>query len=151
MALEPIPGYSGLPGGLSRRAYNEAAFQYFLSVERRRAQGMQRSILLVLASIRMTPGHCEQLRHSTAAAMFAGLAAVVREVDFLGWYRQGRVAGAVLAQPAYLSDPQQVGLVGARILEAIRREIHDGRGQFVHVRVVRLGFKEGDDDVASTT
>ena len=30
--------------------------------------------------------------------MFAGLAAVVREVDFLGWYRQDRVAGAVLAQ-----------------------------------------------------
>ena len=105
---------------------------------------MQRSILLVLASIRPTPGRSAHLTHSTAAAMFAGLAAVVREVDFLGWYRQGRVAGAVLAQPGYLSDPQQAGRVSTRILAAIRREIHDGRGPFVHVRVVRLGFKDGD-------
>ena len=144
MALELIPAYSGLRGGPIGQAYNEAAFRYFLAVDRLRAERMQRSILLVLASIRPTPGARAHLTHSTAAAMFAGLAAGVREVDFLGWYQQDRVAGAVLAQAVRLSDPQQAGRVGERILAAIRREIHDGRGPFVHVRVVRLGFKAGD-------
>ena len=142
MALERIPGYSGLRGGLIGQAYNEAAFRYFLAVDRLRAERMRRSILLVLASIRPTPGRSAHLTHSTAAAMFAGLAAGVREVDFLGWYRQGRVAGAVLAQAGYLSD-RQAGRVAERILAAIRREIRAGRGPFVHVRVVRLGFKDG--------
>jgi hypothetical protein len=125
------------------QAYNEAAFRYFLAVDRLRAERMERSILLVLASIRPTPGRCAQLAQPTAAAMFAGLAAGVREVDFLGWYRQGRVAGAVLAQAACLSD-QQAGRVGERIRAAIRKEVRDDRGPFVHVRVVRLGFKAGN-------
>jgi hypothetical protein len=143
MALEPVPAYCGIRGGLIGQAYNEEAFRYFLAVDRLRAERMQRSILLVLASIHPTPGRCAQLTHSTAAAMFAGLAAGVREVDVLGWYRQGRVAGAGLAQAVDLSD-QQAGRVGERILAAIRREIHDGRGPFVHVRVVRLGVKGGN-------
>jgi hypothetical protein len=75
--------------------------------------------------------------------VFAGLAAGVREVDVLGWFRQDRVAGAVLAQPVTLSD-RHVGGVRERILAAIRKEIRDGRGPFVHVRVVRLGIKAGD-------
>ena len=56
MALELIPGYSGLRGGPIGQAYNEAAFRYFLAVDRLRAERMQRSILLVLASMRPTPG-----------------------------------------------------------------------------------------------
>lgn len=140
MALELTPAYAGLRGGLIGQAYNEAAFRYFLAVDHRRAQRMQRSILLVLASIRPTPGRCAHLTHPTAVAMFAGLAAGLREVDFVGWYRQGRVAGAVLAQVS----GQQAGREGERILAAIRKEIHDGRGPFVHVRVVQLGFKAGD-------
>lgn len=142
MALELIPAYSGLRAGLIGQAYNEAAFRHFLAIDRLRAERRQHSMLLVLASIRPTPGRCAHLTRSTAAAMFAGLAAGVREVDFLGWYWQGRVAGAGLAQAVDLSE-QQAGCVGERILTAIRREVDDGRGPFVHVRVVRLGIKGG--------
>jgi hypothetical protein len=142
MALEPVPAYAGLRRGLISQVYNEAAFQYFLNVDRMRAERARRSILLVLASIRPTPGRCADLSGSTAAAMFAGLAAGVREVDFLGWYKQGRLAGAVLAQGVYVSD-HQAGGVRERILAAITREIDDDRRPFIHVRVVRLGFQGG--------
>ncbi len=141
MALEPIPAHSRLRGLLSQ-VYNEAAFRYFLDVDRLRAERTHRSILLVLASLRPTPGRSVQLTGSTAAAVFAGLAACVREVDVLGWYRQDRLAGAVLAQGVYLSD-QNAGGVRERLLAAITREIHDGRAP-IHVRVVRLGSKAGD-------
>jgi hypothetical protein len=143
MALEPTPAYSGLRAGPIGQAYNEAAFRYFLGVDRVRAERMRRSILLVLASMRQTPGRCAPLSDATAAAIFAGLGAGVREVDFVGWYRQGRVAGAVLAQAAYLPD-SQAGGVRERILAAISKEIHDARAASMRVRVVRLGFKVGD-------
>ncbi len=103
---------------------------------------MRRSILLVLASVRLTPGRSVHLPRAIADRIFAGLAAGVREVDFLGWYQQDRVAGAVLAQAGYLSD-RQAGRVSERILPAIRRELRDGQAQFIHVRVVRLGAMTG--------
>jgi hypothetical protein len=140
MAFQSSPGYSGFLGGQIGQAYNEAAFRYFLAADRSRAERLQRSILLVLASLRQAPGRSVQLTHSTAAAMFAGLAAGVREVDFVGWYRHGRVAGAVLAQAVAISEEQIVS-VGDRIVAAINEQIQDDRGTLVHLRVVRLGRK----------
>jgi hypothetical protein len=142
MVPEPIPAYSGLRGGLIGQPYNEAAFRYFLGVERLRAQQLHRSMLLVLASIRPTPGRCAAMTDASAAAIFAGLGAGVREVDFLGWYRHGRVAGAVLSQATCLSDQQAVG-VRQRILAAITGKLHGGREPYIHVRVVRLGVQGG--------
>ena len=46
------------------------------------------------------PGRRAKLTDATAAALFRGLGASVREVDFVGWYREGQVAAAVLAQGA---------------------------------------------------
>ena len=45
-----------------------------------------------------SPGAHAKLTDATAAALFGGLGACVREVDFVGWYREGYVAGAVLTQ-----------------------------------------------------
>ena len=85
MALESIPAYTGFRGGPVGQAYNEAAFRYFLDADRRRVERSGRSIILVLASIRQSPGRAARLPDATAAAFFAGLAAGVREVDFVGW------------------------------------------------------------------
>jgi hypothetical protein len=140
MALQSIPGYSGFRSGQFGQAYNEAAFRYFLDADRSRAERLRRPILLVLASLREAPGRSAQLTHATAAAMFAGLAAGLREVDFMGWYRQGHVAGAVLAQGISISRDQIVR-VADRIDAAIKQHIQDDRGPIVHLRIVRLGGK----------
>ena len=68
MALESIPAYTGFRGGPVGQAYNEAAFRYFLDADRRRVERSGRSIILVLASIRQSPGRAARLPDATAAA-----------------------------------------------------------------------------------
>src|SRR5947207_13425561 len=104
MALKSIPAYSRFPGGQVGQAYNEAAFQHFLAVDRWRAERSTRSLLLVLVTMRTSPGGLVKLAEATATALFCGLGACVREVDFVGWYREGYVAAAVLSQGVNTSD-----------------------------------------------
>src|SRR5262245_45114840 len=83
--------YVALRSGELVQAYNEAAFRYFLTVDRRRAHSWMRSVLLVLVGMRMSPGRNAKLSDPTAAALFIGLRECCREVDLVGWYKQRRV------------------------------------------------------------
>ena len=141
MALESIPAYSGFRGGPAGQAYNEAAFRYFLDADRRRVERSGRSIILVLASIRQSPGRSAPLPDATAVALFAGLSAGVREVDFVGWYREGRVAGAVLPQ-AIGPSRELRDLVSGRILTSLKKFLSADRVKNLRVRVVRLDGKD---------
>ncbi len=98
MPLDSIPAYSGFRGGHVGPAYNEAAFRHFLAVDRRRAGRSARSVLLILVAVQESLGTSVKLTDAAASALFSALAASVREVDFVGWYREGYVAAAVLAQ-----------------------------------------------------
>lgn len=79
------------------QAYNEEAFRYFLEIERKRAARAHRPVLLLLLDQRMrTPG--ARIDPMLAANLFANLWLCLRETDVVGWYREGRAAGAVLTQ-----------------------------------------------------
>jgi hypothetical protein len=141
MAPELIPAYSALGGRPSSNVYNEAAFHYFLAADRVRAHRFRRSMLLVLISLRSSPGRSEYLTDASASRLFAGLAAGVREVDFVGWYRQDRIAGAVLPQGAATSSELR-GLILARIVTSLKKSLPAEAAARLHVRVVRCGRKE---------
>jgi hypothetical protein len=141
MAPESIPAYSTFRGRPVGHAYNEAAFHYFLAAERSRVQRSRRSMILVLVSLRPSPGRSEHLTDATASMIFAGLAAAVREVDFVGWYWQGRVAGAVLPQAAGSSSELRA-LILQRILTTLKSYLPPDATGHLHVRAVRLGRKE---------
>ena len=138
MELESIPAYSVFRGGQVGQAYNEAAFRHFFAVDRRRAERSTRSLLLVLVAIRQSAGRSAKLTDATAAALFRGLGACVREVDLVGWYRDGHVAAAVLPQGAKASG-EVPHLVAERVLSALRKRLSADQSRNVHVRVVRLG------------
>lgn len=140
MSLEMSPAYAGFPGGQSCQAYNESAFRYFLAVDRWRAERSHRSVILVLASLRQGPGRNALLSPTLAAAMFAGLADGVREVDFIGWHREGRIAGAVLAQGAYVPHELRRA-VGDKIRAALEKALPANQANHLHVRAVRLGAR----------
>jgi len=137
MATELIPGYSGFRGGLLGEVYNEAAFRHFLAVDRSRAKRSMRSVLLVLVGVQRGPGLDTKLTDAMAAALFGGLGLCVREIDFVGWYREGYVAGAVLTQgsKASGSEPQ---LIAERIRPALRKRLSADEARNLRVRVVRL-------------
>ena len=134
------PGYSGFRGGFVGQVYNETAFRHFLAVDRWRAERARRSILLVLVAVRQTPGLNAKLSDAAAAALFSGLGACVREVDFMGWYREGYVAGAVLAQGNKASG-KEAHLITERIAPGIRSRLAVSEATKLHVRVVRLGVR----------
>jgi hypothetical protein len=91
---EPDAGSLGMAfEGRPFQAYNEHAFRYFLGIERNRAERSQRSSLLVLVNLKRESELSPQIAPSVAAKIFAGLSLCVREVDFVGWHRENRVAG----------------------------------------------------------
>ena len=77
---------------------------------------------------------------TTAAALFAGLRVSVREVDFVGWYREGHVAAAALAQGVKGSS-EVPRLMAERVLAALRKRLAADQSKNLRVRVVRLGGK----------
>jgi hypothetical protein len=136
MVPDSIPAYLPFHGGAAGQAYNQAAFHHFLTIERRRAVRFTRSLLLVLVSVRESPGRSATLNPTMSAALFAGLGASVREVDFVGWYREGQVAAAVLMQPV-MPAPDFCRRLAARVMHAVGG--HVPGNPLLRVRVVSLG------------
>ncbi len=81
-----------------------------------------------------------QLSGPTASALIRGLIASVREVDLVGWYREQRVAGAVLVQSAAppitadlasgIADRMTSGLLKTRLSSSEARDLR--------VRIIEL-------------
>jgi hypothetical protein len=120
------------------QAYNEQAFRHFLAIERKRAARASRSFLLLLVSLRKEPGASMVINAKAASRLFSGLAGCVREVDFIGWYREERVAGAVLTQGAGTPAAAAVRGIGERVTEVLGRRLSGSEAQRLQVRVLQL-------------
>ena len=86
--------------GDASQAYSEPAFRHFLALERKRAAHSTRSFLLVLVSFKKRPEMSARISPAAAARLFSSLSLCVREVDFIGGYREWSIAGAGLVQGA---------------------------------------------------
>src|SRR5262249_4521664 len=120
-----------------REAYNEDAFKYFLEIERKRCEPWNRPLLLMLIELAPSPDAGSALNGATAAKFFSVVSGAVRETAFIGWYREGRVAGVVLTQHND-SDPQRtVEVVRERLARALAKHYgRDPRGR--QVRMAQL-------------
>jgi hypothetical protein len=101
------------------QAYNEEAFLYFLEIERRRAELSGLQFLLLLIDLKKQPGMSPRM-NGAADKLFSALATCVRETDFIGWYHEGTVAGAVLTQHADTPMREVPDVVNQRISAALR-------------------------------
>src|SRR5262245_54074945 len=95
--------------------YTEQAFRHFLNVERVRASRSGRTFFLLLVSLRRCPERGIRFGSGASASLLQGLGLCVREIDFVGWYRDGRVAGAVLAQGLEEPVPDAAQRIAARV------------------------------------
>jgi hypothetical protein len=126
------------PEDRTGQAYNEQAFRHFLAIERRRAARASRSFLLLLVSLRRQPGQGAVISKGVASRLFAALALCVREVDFIGWYREERVAGALLTQGPATPEPAATSRIGDRVTQILRTHLSAREAQQLQVRVVQL-------------
>ena len=120
-------------------AYNQEAFRYFLDIERKRSQLSARPFLLLLVGLRRTADRAEwRVRSAMAARLFSALRLCVRETDFIGWYREGRLAGAVLTQCGDKSDPNISRQARDRVIHAMAEHLPRDIADRLHVRVCRV-------------
>jgi hypothetical protein len=115
-------------------AYNEAAFRYFLQVEEKRFLRSNRRFLLLLVDVRDEAGSPEDLDPALSRKLFAALWPCVRETDFVGWYRQGRVVGVACTQVDDIQGATVASVVADRFQKAMREALPAEVGSGVHVR-----------------
>jgi hypothetical protein len=115
-------------------AYNEEAFQYFLEIERKRSELSNRPFLLMLVDFKKHP----RIDSVMAEKLFSVLSLCLRETDFLGWYREGRVAGAVLTQHGEPGRDDLSDGVHQRIEEALREGLPRDLARQLQARVYQI-------------
>jgi hypothetical protein len=88
---------NGTRGG-AREPYDERTFRYLLGLEQRRSDRSGRPFVLVLVDTGTHGSGGARIDPEVATTIFSGLSQCLRETDFLGWYEDGRRAGAVLTE-----------------------------------------------------
>lgn len=129
----PRPGYTPFQSGLTGQAQNEAAFRHFLGIELRRSESSGSSVVLVLVRQRFDWVGSNRAVALTPERIFSALGASVREVDFVGWFREGRVAAATLVQHEASSESIRER-VAAGVAQRLRAQLGDAHG--LRIRVV---------------
>ena len=125
-----------LRAGLASRPYDEDAFQHFLSLERNRAERSNRSLFLLVVNLTTHPHEEARLSPTVASAIFAGFQLCTREIDFVGWYKEERIVGAVLTQGAEPST-EVMERVAERVTNVLRRHVPDVANR-LRVRLIRV-------------
>jgi len=124
--------------GVTGQIYNEATFRHFLSREKKRTARSGRSLLLMLVSVRTGDGSEARISRAVAGRLFSAMGSCVREVDFIGWYRDRQVAGAVLAQGDAAPDSDTERVIVDRVTRALRQQVPARVAQGLHVRVLHV-------------
>jgi hypothetical protein len=115
-------------------AYNEEAFQYFLEIERKRSEVSNRPFLLMLVDFNKHP----RIDAATADKLFTVLSLCLRETDFIGWYREGRAAGAVLTQHGEADGNDLSEVVRQRIERALRERLPLDLARQLQTRIYQI-------------
>jgi hypothetical protein len=76
--------------------YNESAFRYLLSIERKRSERSGRPFALLLIDRKTSAGLSRRIETEIATRLFSGLSLSLRETDFIGWFQEDLTAAAVL-------------------------------------------------------
>jgi hypothetical protein len=120
------------------QVYDEETFSYFLALEQKRAERAGRPFLLLLVDLNTPQGAARpdvRLHRRTAARLFAELSHCLRETDFVGWYRDRCVAGAVLTQQPGALGTTVAEAVGERVTRALRERLPSNVAPRLNVRV----------------
>ncbi|HEY3044220.1 MAG TPA: hypothetical protein VGJ39_09355 [Vicinamibacterales bacterium] len=118
------------------QAYNEEAFRYFLEIERKRAARLGRPCLLLLVGLKGQPRPNMNITPVLATKLFSSLWLCLRETDVIGWYREDRVAGAVLTQ--FADGPPQPEVIHERVTRALRESFRADRASHFQLHVYQL-------------
>jgi hypothetical protein len=113
----------GLAMAEHESAYNEEAFHYLLAIERKRFEHAGRPFVLLLVDLEGRSGQTGRIDPVDGAKVFAGLARSLRDTDVIGWYREGRIAGAVLTHLGDASITDVSRQMAERVTRTVRNDL----------------------------
>jgi hypothetical protein len=120
------------------RSYNEDMFRYFLTLERKRFNRSGRPFLLLLVELRKRSDAVAHFKPEVAEQLFGALGETLRETDFVGWYREGRIAGALLTQPMEGGALNVSETVRDRVGDALCEQLPPQVASRIRLRVYQL-------------
>ena len=125
----------GMESFSRRIAYNQEVFRYLLESESKRSEcsGYFSQILLVYWTD--AQGRIGQMDSHVAKTVAAALSNSLRETDYIGWYCEGRIVGAVLTVLVQESMAQVASHLQKRLAEVLQSELSIEESRRLQIRV----------------
>jgi len=113
--------------------YNEEAFRHFFAIERKRSKASNRPFFLVLVDVK---DHTDS--PALAGRLFEALEVVLRETDFIGWYREGEIVGAVLTEHGTRAAADTADAINRRVTRALTESLPHTLADRLQLRVYQV-------------
>jgi hypothetical protein len=126
------------------QACNEEAFRHFLAIERKRSRRSGRRFILLLVGLKKRRRLVGRFDADVAAKLFACLWLSLRESDVVGWFRDGRVAGALLMQAGEAPGTNITDLVCGKVRLSLEESLPADFVRRLDVRAFRLPSSRKD-------
>ena len=120
------------------QAYDEETFLYFLEIERKRLERSGTPLLLLLWDLSDERGTSAEIEPTLASRLFSGLRFCLRESDLTGWYRHGRVAGAVLTHLTHEASTDVSQIICQRVAGVLSQKLPLDAAHHLRVRAHQL-------------
>lgn len=124
-------------------AYNQEAFRYLLESEAKRSERSGYFCQTLLVYWTDAQGRIVQMDSHVAKTVMVALSRSLRETDYVGWYRDGRIVGAVLTVLAQESMAQVSTHHQPRLVEILRAELGVEETSRLQIRVCQHHELEG--------
>ena len=124
-------------------AYNQEVFRYLLERETKRSERSGYFCRILLVHRTNAQGAIMQMDSHIAKTVMAVLSRSLRETDYIGWYREGRIAGAVLTVLVQESITQVSTHLQPRLVKIIRAKLGAKVTSLLQIRVCQHHELEG--------
>ena len=124
-------------------AYNQEAFRYLLESESKRSERSGRFCQILLVYWTDAEGEIVQMDSHVAKRVILAASRSLRETDYIGWYRDGRIIGGVLTVLVQESMAQVASHLQKRLAEILQSELSIEESRRLQIRVCQHHELEG--------
>ena len=123
--------------------YNQVAFRYLLESESKRSELSGHFCQILLMYSTDAQGRIVMMDPRVAKAVIAASSRSLRETDYVGWYRDGHIVGAVLTVLVQETMAQVSTHLQPRLVEILRAELGFKETNRLQIRVCQHHELEG--------
>jgi hypothetical protein len=133
----------GMASSSQSGAYNQEAFRYLLKSESKRSERSGHFYQILLMYSTDARGRIVRMDSHVAKAVIEASSHSLRETDYVGWYRDGHIVGAVLTVLVQETMAQMSTHLQPRLVEIIRTELGVEETSRLQIRVCQHHELEG--------